>query len=187
VKVKGDYMRLDVPYKLVTQIDEELSNEVLSKIDPEHWYLDETRNNMANLEKTQSIILRYFDSYQNAKVSNFRDFFEDKPIFDHYRESIEKVITELKKHYEFTDYMCFFAKLLPNADVGQHEDSSPFLEECHRIHIPLKTSKDVYYIIENTRYNWLKNNIYEFDNQRVHGVENRSREERIHLMFNLYK
>ena len=180
-------MRLDVPYKLIGQIPEELTDEILSMIQPEHWYIDETRNSMTNLEKTQSIILRYFDSYKNAKGEDFRNFFEDKPIFDYYRGIIEKVLIELKKHYEFTDYMCFFAKLNPNADVGQHVDSTPFLEQCHRIHIPLKTSKDVYYIIENTRYNWLKNNIYEFDNQRMHGVENRSREDRIHLMFNLYK
>ena len=179
-------MRLDSPYKHVGNVSQELVNQALSLIKPEHWLFDTTRNTMANLENTQSIILRYFDEYQSRAQQDWKKRIVNKPLQPLYELIINEFLAELKKHYEFTEYMVFFAKLLPYSTVGFHIDSGRFLESCNRIHIPLKTNKDVFYIIENVEYNWTVGNIYEFDNTRVHGVKNNSGEERIHLMFNLY-
>ena len=103
------------------------------------------------------------------------------------KEHVDKLLIELEKYYKFTDYLCFIAMLVPHGKVGMHIDNAPFLDECHRIHIPMKTNENVFYIIEDNKYHWQKNGIYEFDNKRIHGVENNSDEERIHFMFNLYE
>lgn len=179
-------MKLDVPYKNVGSIPNSLVNEALSTIKLEHWFLDDTRNLMGNLEQTQSIMLRYFSSYENCFRDDWKSHIINKPLFPIYESVIQKFIFELKKYYSISNYMAFFAKLLPNSKVGLHEDSGQFLETCHRIHIPLKTNLNVFYVIENQKYNWLVGNIYEFDNTRTHGVSNESNEERIHLMFNIY-
>ena len=179
-------MKLNVAQHSPGAIPDALTEELLGLIKPEHWYLDETRNTMENLQKTQSIILRYFDGYASRGLSNYKDHIVDKEIYGVYRESMEKVKDELKKHYEFSNYMVFFAKLLPKSQVGFHVDRGGFLEACHRIHIPLKTNDQVSYIIESVPYKWTKNNIYEFDNTRIHGVANDSEQDRIHLMFNLF-
>lgn len=180
-------MKMNVPFKTIGEIEDSLIDEIINLIEPNHWYINQVRNTMGNLEKTQSIIFRYFDDYKNVANINFKDSFKDYDIFDVYRPTINKVIEELKKHYEFSNYMCFLAKLMPNSEVGTHVDSGFFLEKCHRIHIPIKTNSEVFYIIDNKKNNWLKGKIYEFDNTRPHGVLNNSSEERIHLMFNLYK
>jgi hypothetical protein len=179
-------MKLDVDQKILGAIPEELSNQVLDLISPEHWYINETRNKMANLEQTQSIILRYFDDYKNAGKSDYLNYVEDKEIYQVFKNPINKIKDELRKYYDFKNYLCFIAKLLPKQTVGMHIDRGSFLDQCHRVHIPIKTNSQVYYIIENSRYSWEKNKIYEFDNTRMHGVENNSDEDRIHLLFNLY-
>jgi len=179
-------MKLDVPYKIVNNVPKELIEESLSLIKPEHWYLDDTRNKMGNLEKTQTIFVRYFDDYKFAQTDMWKEHLINHPLYDYYLPVVAKFLKILKQNYNFSNYMCFFAKLLPNSNIGFHADGGPFLEECNRIHIPLKTNKDVYYIIENQKSNWIVGNIYEFDNTRLHGVENNSDKERIHLMFNLY-
>ena len=180
-------MKLDVPYKMMGVIPPNLILELNDLIEPQHWLINQIRNKMNNLQNTESIIFRYFDNYRNSNDSNYKSHFADQPIFDHYRDVINKILDELRNYYDFSDYMCFLAKLKPKSDVGTHKDVGGFLEECHRVHIPIKTNSKVFYVIDGVRYNWLKGNIYEFDNTRSHGVLNESKIDRIHLMFNLYK
>jgi hypothetical protein len=180
-------MKLDVDQKLIGNIDNNVSDDIVATIKQEHYDYNNIRSTMGNLQQTQSIMLRYFDDYKNAGLQDYKKHFIDTDLMPLYRKHVDKLLTELYKHYEFSDYMCFIAMLIPYGKVGMHIDSAPFLDECHRVHIPLKTNENVFYIIENKKYNWKKNGIYEFDNKRSHGVENNSGEERIHFMFNLYK
>ena len=180
-------MKLNVPYKNVGSVPLSLVEESLALIKPEHWLVDETRNKMGNLEHTQSIILRYFDNYNSSILPDWKNRIVNKKLQPIYQQIIDKFLFELKKYYKFNEYMVFFAKLLPYCNVGLHVDSGEFLETCNRIHIPLQTNKDVFYVIENNDYNWILGNIYEFDNTRIHGVKNNSDKDRIHLMFNLYE
>jgi len=179
-------MKLDVDQKILGEIPEELTNQLLDLISPEHWFVDQRRNTMPSLTSTQSIILRHFMGTGYNFTADYLNNIEDKEIYQVFKIPINMIKDELRKYYDFKHYICFLAKLLPRKKIDMHFDSSPFLEECHRIHIPLKTNSQIYYIIENSRYNWEKNKIYEFDNTRMHGVENDSDEDRIHLLFNLY-
>jgi aspartyl/asparaginyl beta-hydroxylase (cupin superfamily) len=124
-------------------------------------------------------------------VSGANDLFaiEDiKPekLYEKYQDLLNLTLNELKKHYEFSKYSAFLARLKPNGVVGMHVDSGSFLTLCHRIHIPLKTNPAVSYVIDDKEYYWEPGNIYEFDNTRMHGVINRSDKYRIHLVINLY-
>ena len=69
-------MKLDVPYIKKSDIPEELVDELLSIINPEHWYINKVRNTMSNLENTQSIIMRYFNDYNKFKIdqANFLNY-----------------------------------------------------------------------------------------------------------------
>ena len=182
-------MKLNVPFLKKSDIPKDLVDELLLTINSEHWYISNVRNSMSNLENTQSIIMRYFNDYEKMKAdpANFLNYVGDFPIYEHYRNVVNKIKLELSKHYEYKNYMMFLAKLLPHKNVGTHCDSGPFLETCHRIHIPIKTNPNVCYNIEDTSYYWETGGIYEFDNTRLHSVANNSSEDRIHLMFNLYK
>jgi hypothetical protein len=78
----------------------------------------------------------------------------------------------------------FRARLMwvgPYACYSMHRDSTM------RIHIPIITHPECKYIIEDIEYHWEPGKVYEFDNTRMHGVDNRNDQWRVHLMFNLYE
>ena len=184
-------MKLNMPQKCVGEFPSELKEKFLSRIKPEHWLENTTRNKARNLEQTQSIVIRHFLNLdykygRHAMYDDWQEYIINFKLYDEYRDLIEESKEELRKYYNFKNYMCFLAKLIPHGRIGRHADSGVFLETCHRVHIPLKTNPEVYYIIEGKPYYWQENNIYEFDNTREHEVMNASSEERIHLIFNLY-
>lgn len=179
-------MKLDVAYKVIGEIPNNLIIELEELIDDSHWPINNMRNQMVALKKTDAIIFRHFGDYSTPFMTNYREAFIDYPVFNHYRNTVDKFLEELRIHYNFTDYICFLARLYPHESVDMHIDYGPYLEECHRIHVPIKTNPNVFYIINEDRSYWERGKIYEFDNTRLHGVANESDEHRIHMLFNLY-
>jgi aspartyl/asparaginyl beta-hydroxylase (cupin superfamily) len=184
-------MKLNVPYKVLCDFDSQIIESIKERLEEKDWHVNDTRNTMDNLEQTQSIILRYFDDYSkvNFSDSNWKKNVINHELYEKYSDLIEQSLKHISDNTDikFKEYICFFARLRPNGKVGQHIDSGNFLETCHRIHIPIITHPDCKYIIEDIEYHWEPGNVYEFDNTRRHGVENRNDQWRVHLMFNLYE
>ena len=185
-------MKLDVPYKILCEFDSQIIEDIKTRIEEKDWHVNSIRNTMGNLEQTQSIILRYFDDYSKItdfSNSNWKNIVTNHELYEKYSDLIERSLKHISDNTDikFKEYICFFARLRPNGKVGQHIDSGNFLESCHRIHIPIVTHPDCKYIIEDVDYHWEPGKVYEFDNTRMHGVDNRNDQWRIHLMFNLYE
>ena len=182
-------MKLNVPYKVLCDIDLNLIEDIENTISESDWHVDEVRNTMTNLTQTQSILIRYFDDYSKVDEFNWQSHLVNYSMYEKYKPLIEQVLTHIKENTDIKvkDYMCFFSRLSPHGEVGIHRDSGSFLEKCHRIHIPIVTHPDCKYIIQNIAYHWKCGKVYEFDNTRPHGVDNRSDIWRTHLMINIYE
>jgi hypothetical protein len=182
-------MKLNVPYKVLCDIDLNLIDDIKNAIDENDWYVNGVRNTMANLEKTQSILIRYFDDYSQVTELNWRSRLVNYDMYDKYKILIDRVLSHITENTDIKikEYVCFFARLASNAQVGAHSDGGNFLETCHRIHIPIVTHPECKYIIQNIEYHWECGKVYEFDNTREHGVDNRSPNWRTHLMVNIYE
>lgn len=171
-------MKLDIPYKVVGDIDTNLVNSISEKIVDEDWLLYDYRKAMG-FNECQSILLRHSSEYSSDTIRNM-------PLFGKYAEELTAVVEHLKQYYSFNEYVAFIAKLEPNGKIRLHKDSGEFLEDIHRIHIPLQTAADCFYLVEDAKVNMEVGKMYEIDNTRVHGVENNSSVPRIHLVVNLY-
>ena len=182
-------MKLNVPYKILCDIDLNLIEDIKNTIDENDWYQEGIRNTMANLEKTQSILIRYFDDYSKVDEINWRSRLVNYGMYEKYKSLIDRVLSHITENTDIKikEYVCFFARLAPNAQVGAHKDGGNFLETCRRIHIPIITYPECKYIIQNIAYHWECGKVYEFDNTRLHGVDNRSSNWRTHLMLNIYE
>jgi hypothetical protein len=182
-------MKLNVPYKVLCDIDLNLIEDIKNTIDENDWYANDARNYMQNLEKTQSILIRYFDDYSKVDEINWQSRLVNYSMHEKYKLLIDRVLTQIKENTDIKikEYLCFFARLAPNSEVGVHKDGGNFLETCHRIHIPIVTHPECKYIIQNIEYHWECGKVYEFDNTRQHGVDNRSSIWRTHLMVNIYE
>lgn len=182
-------MKLDVPYKVLCDIDLNLIEDIKNTIDEADWHINGIRNTMSNLEKTQSILLRYFDDYSKVTEYNWQSHVANYSLYEKYQPLIDRTLAHITENTDIKikEYLCFFARLAPNSEVGIHRDTGNFLENCHRIHIPIVTHPDCKYIIQNIAYHWECGKVYEFDNTRPHGVDNRSANWRTHLMINIYE
>jgi hypothetical protein len=182
-------MKLNVPYKVLCDFDLNLIEDIKNTITESDWHVNDIRNTMDNLEKTQSILLRYFDDYSKVTDSTWRSHVANHSLYEKYQSLIDRTLTHITENTDIKikEYLCFFARLAPNSKVGIHTDSGNFLSACHRIHIPIVTYPECKYIIENIEYHWECGKVYEFDNTREHGVNNRSSNWRTHLMLNIYE
>lgn len=107
-------------------------------------------------------------------------------IYKHIQIDIETILKQIKLFYNNNNLVivrCLVTCLKKNTIIPKHKDFGYILELGHRIHIPIKTNKNVFFSVGNTVDNNLKeNNIYEINNCRQHSVRNNSDENRYHLI-----
>lgn len=178
---------MEKSYIEVGNIDMIMIGKFLSKISEEDWYVSTYRDNIPTMLSTNSIPLHHTSLCASGLCNDDAiNSIRKEPLFYKFEGELMTIIEILKEHYNFKQYAAFLARLDPESEIGEHVDSGNFLTKCHRIHIPLKTNPDVAYCIDNIEYHWPSGKIYEFDNTRLHSVKNRSKEQRIHLVVNLY-
>jgi hypothetical protein len=171
-------MKLEVPYKVVGSIDVGLTNAIADKIEDSDWLVYDYRKSMGFTD-CNSILLRHSSEYSS-------DTIRDMPLMDKFRYELEAVVKHLENFYDFTEQVSFMAKLEPKGKIHRHQDSGEFLERIHRVHIPLITNNDCFYIVDEVELNMQVGTVYEIDNTRIHGVVNNGDDYRIHLVINLY-
>lgn len=67
-------------------------------------------------------------------------------------------------------------------NVEEHKDCGYHLETCHRIHVPIITSKEVLFLCDGEQVPMEQGTIVDFNNNALHKVINKSPHARIHLI-----
>ena len=180
-------MKLQIDHKRVTTVPEELIMALESSFKEEDWLVSDYRRVVDNMSKTNTIPILHTPLCAKGIVSYqaINDIREEK-LYNKYFPLVEPIINLLKNHYTFNKYACFLTRLEPNSEIGMHVDKGLFLELCNRVHVPIVTNSKVRYLIDSQSYYWERGGVYEFDNTRMHGVQNKSNEYRIHFIINLY-
>jgi hypothetical protein len=73
----------------------------------------------------------------------------------------------------------------PRSRIRTHKDRGDALYLIRRFHVPLKTNKDAFFIVEGEKFFLEEGKVYELNNSRYHSVRNNSDEARIHLIVDL--
>lgn len=98
---------------------------------------------------------------------------------------VMKLVEHVKSFYPTTFISKLMITSLPAGEkVGEHTDGLG-LRGIHRIHIPLVTNTNCFYIIEKISYHFPPGFCFEFDNTRLHKVENDGNQERLHIILDL--
>lgn len=74
------------------------------------------------------------------------------------------------------------AELASGGAVTPHRDAGDALILVHRCHLPIVTDAEVSFYVDGEDFKLEPGIAYEFDNTRVHAVENRSDRRRVHLI-----
>jgi hypothetical protein len=180
-------MKMDVDQKLVGMMPTTLINNLLNSIDEQDWYSSDYRRSIDTMVDCNSIPIFHTPLCATGQcdmgaIKSIRK----ELMYDKFFPLVEPILEVLRNYYEFRQYSCFLSRLAPGGVIGMHPDRGNFLELCHRVHIPLKSNPEVHYVIDDKSYYWEPGKVYEFDNTRLHGVFNESKDYRIHLVVNLY-
>lgn len=75
------------------------------------------------------------------------------------------------------------AKLLAGGKIKPHRDSHPSFLHGHRIHVPVTTNSRVRFMLDGRPYKLEVGQAYEINNQKLHSVMNKGKEDRITFIF----
>lgn len=171
-------MKLDYPIRQLGQIFTQLRVQDLHHFEQETWRQKKFRSH----EKTQCIFLRHWKN-RNMDTIELQDY----PLISVYRETLEGILYELSKYYDFKDYTAIITNLRAGASIPKHTDNGKIFELGHRIHIPIKTNSQVIFHCGDQSINMKLDYAYEIGNtSHIHAVDNNSGEDRYHLILDLF-
>ncbi len=126
---------------------------------------------------TQALLLIHDDDFRHFKPSLL-------PLFETFRSDLEPLFQRFPEFYKSQGYFvrALFARLRAGGAIAPHVDRVPSLLNCHRVHLPITSNRDVWFSVGGESINMRVGDLTEINNATVHTVENKSDEDRIHLI-----
>lgn len=126
---------------------------------------------------TQALLLIHDEDFRHSRPTN-------RPLFDTFRAELEPLFQRISEFYGGEGYFvrALFAKLHAGGKISSHIDRVYTLLNCNRVHLPIITNRDVWFSVGGETINMPAGKLVEINNATVHSVENKSNEDRIHLI-----
>lgn len=156
----------------VTQLTHEAK-----QIATEIWAASNRNKRFEVHSDTQSVHFIFDHNFAHFNPTYLSSYYH----FIHLLQPIENIISEYFKSDGFIGRL-IMAKLSANGEIPPHIDTGYSLLHCHRIHVPLVTNENVIFTIGGEGRNLKVGEMWEINNATVHGVENNSNEDRIHMI-----
>lgn len=124
--------------------------------------------------------------YEDDLISPNKINAQNKDVLQELNNDLNNIISIVHNFYKNENLIigrCLYTILPAGKKINDHVDRDhTILIHGHRLHIPIITNELVKFMV-NYEYKYLeKGYIYEINNALVHGVENNSNEDRIHLI-----
>ncbi|TNE59070.1 MAG: hypothetical protein EP340_03600 [Alphaproteobacteria bacterium] len=174
-------MDIGVPIRELGPIDmADLKARVLEQ-EQKAWEEQEYRQYAYDVHKdTRSIVMVFCDTkWPEVTISK-------EPGWDRLADIALPLMHQvIETHYKpgGTILRAMAAKLKAGGVIQQHVDSLTSFRYGHRIHIPLTTNDRVRFMIDGKPYRMELGKVYEINNQKMHSVLNRGKEDRITFIF----
>ena len=175
-------MDIGIPIRCFGKIDMEPLGKAILACDAAAWNENVERQKSFEVhEQTRSIVLLFadVDHWPACEVSK-------QPGWDRLSEVAVPVMHDIiRKWYPpgGTIIRAMAAKLLAGGNILPHWDSHPSFAAGHRIHVPIITNPRVRFMIDGRPYQLEVGQAYEINNQKVHSVMNKGKEDRINFIF----
>lgn len=154
----------------------------------DEWLLDTSRQSKIYKERrnphtdTETYILNDHElSWRLGEKFNPKFISNNNKVL----ESVKPIVNELESHIGGKVARILFIKLKAGGIVNKHVDSGDYLGTVRRFHIPIITNEEVIYNVGG-EFNLMKyGECWEINNFKEHFVENKSDEDRIHLLIDI--
>ncbi len=168
---------------------DELKNLVLSLSD-EQWDEFSIRQNIYEVhQNTRMIGLVYDLDFRHSHPTRL-------PALAMFEEALRPILMKTAAHYEESEIgkqllqdnkLGYFiraslVRLTAGCDITAHRDMNFSLTHSHRIHLAIISNDEVWFTVGNESINMRAGELYEVNNRRVHSVDNKGEEDRVHLI-----
>lgn len=184
-------MNFDGCFREIGRVDISPLKQVVLRLTPRHWVADSSRQSRYEVHRdTQTIPLVYDADFRHSNPTLH-------PAMQMFRKELTQLLTPIAKHYDNSEQgkrlaikhgqgFCIRATLVrlnPGGCIDPHQDKNHSLAHSHRIHVPVITNAQVIFHVGAQQKHLQEGEIVEINNRREHYVENPSRFERVHLIF----
>jgi len=175
-------MNIATPLRELGPIDTTELREAILAQDEIAWKEDKYRQEEFEVHHaTESIVVLFVDLDRWPEV-----IVSKEPGWPRIADVALPVMNEIiQKYYPpgGTVIRAMAAKLLSGSNINPHTDKHPSFHIGHRIHIPITTNPRVRFMIDGRPYHFKVGEAYEINNQLMHSVMNKGKEDRITFIF----
>jgi hypothetical protein len=164
-------------------------NEIINfvtNLDQSEWEEETIRQKVFSVHmhtKTVPILWDY-ESLSYLKVGQERKYFSWFKGTDFFK-NLNKKLFEF--YGDGTILRILLTKLESKKSIMPHKDGGESLLVPNRIHIPIITNDQVFFSVDDEVKNMKIGEMWEFNNSKIHFVNNFSNEDRVHLIADYYK
>lgn len=145
---------------------------------PEAKWLESERERRFDVHRdTQALLAIHFEDHKYTRP-------DVRELYHELQAELQPLLDHIADFYQDNGFVVrlIFAKLLAGGKIPRHADGGFSLMNSHRIHIPIVTNEQNVFFVNGEEKNMRTGEIWEINNESVHMVENRSDEDRIHLI-----
>lgn len=163
--------------RLESGIDVSSIRKKLTDFDAQQWAVSGREKLYEPHRDTQALLLIHDDDFRHFRPTCL-------PLFETFRADLEPLFQRFPAFYKSQGYFvrALFARLRAGGVIAPHIDRVPSLLNCHRVHLPISSNKDVWFCVGGESVNMPVGDLIEINNATIHCVENNSDEDRIHLI-----
>lgn len=110
---------------------------------------------------------------------------EKKIIDEELNSYTDKIVNHLEEQFNGIAGLVLYVNLPAGGNITPHTDGGYYLSIVHRLHIPIITNPDVFFLVKDTKFHMEEGYVYELNNQQSHGVKNLGDNQRIHLIVDI--
>ena len=145
---------------------------------PAAKWLESARERRFDVHRdTQALLCIHFEDYRYRKP-------DVRELYHELQDELKPLLDYIADFYQDNGFVVrlIFAKLLAGGKIPKHADGGFSLLNCHRVHIPIMTNDRNIFYVNGEEKSMQVGELWEINNELVHMVENRSDEDRIHLI-----
>jgi len=175
-------MNIDTPLRELGSVDSAALRDVILAQDDAAWEQDNHRQGAFEVHRnTKSIVLVFadLDRWPEIVVSQEAGW----PRLSAVALPLMNDIISRLYPPGGTVIRAMAAKLLAGKKIMPHVDRHKSFHRGHRIHVPITTNSRVRFMIDGQSYQLNVGEAYELNNQKMHSVMNKGREDRITFIF----
>lgn len=158
---------------------DELKNLILSLPNEEWNTFTHRQKNIVGHKDTLTIPLLFDYKKFERKIEH--------PHYDVFKTNLQQISQHLSSLNELSEIKRANIVLLKaKSSIAAHVDKGDFLQSTRRIHIPITTNENCYFIVEKTKQHLKESEMWEINNTgKYHSVHNEGDSNRIHLVVDI--